>query len=296
VEPPTTAPPKHAGHAGEAPFACLPVSVCIPVRNEEARLAECLDSLAGAFDDVVVIDSQSTDKTVELARSRGARVFQFAWDGKFPKKRNWALRHVPFSHDWILFLDADEHLTRAFINTAGSILYATPHAGFWLSYTNTFMGRELRHGDTLRKLALFRRSAGEYEAFPELLWSNLDMEIHEHPVLNGTTGSLSARIDHRDNRGLHHYIAKHNDYSTWEANRFRWFATVGADAWSRLSSRQRFKYRNLDKWWLAHIYFWACVVGKAGFLDGLAGWRFASLKRRYFQDVRLKILERSRAS
>jgi glycosyltransferase involved in cell wall biosynthesis len=269
----------------------LPVSVCIPVRNEALNIAACIDSLAGHFDDVVVVDSASTDRTAEIAASRGARVVQFAWNGRFPKKRNWALRTVDFAHDWILFLDADERISPEVAAEIHDVLPATAHVGFWLSFRNHFMGCELRHGDRFRKLALFRRDAGEYEAFPESLWSGLDMEVHEHPVLRGSTGEIHSLLDHRDDRGLHHYIAKHNEYSSWEANRFRWLATAGSEAWAGLNRRQRFKYRNLDAWWLGHLYYWICVVAKRGFLDGAAGWRFAAMKRRYFQDVRLKILE-----
>lgn len=138
----------------------------------------------------------------------------FEWTGQFPKKRNWALRTVAFRHDWILFLDADERLTQAFLEELGRTLPGCPHVGFWLSYTNHFMGHELKYADQFRKLALFRQAAGEYEAFPENLRTALDMEIHEHPVLNGSVGAITAPIDHRDDRDLHHYIAKHNEYSS----------------------------------------------------------------------------------
>lgn len=269
----------------------LPISVCIPVRNEEQCLSLCIKSLAGAFADVVVIDSHSTDRTAEIASSLGARVLQFEWNGRFPKKRNWALRHVQFANDWILFLDADEHLTPAFITELEHVIPTTRHVGFWLSFTNHFMGHELRFGDRFRKIALFRRNSGEYEAFPEEYWSRLDMEVHEHPVLRGSLGEIRTPINHFDYRGLHHYIAKHNDYSTWEANRFRWLATAGTDAWNSLTSRQAFKYSNLDKWWLSYFYFFVCLLPKLGILDGLPGVRFAALKRRYFQDIRLKIIE-----
>lgn len=269
----------------------IPVSVCVPVRNEQENIAACLDSLGGQFDDVVVVDSASTDKTIDIAASRGARVARFTWDGRFPKKRNWALHNVDFANPWVLFLDADERLSPAVVAELQDVLPTTQHVGFWLSFRNHFMGRELRHGDRFRKLALFRRDAGEYEAFPEMLWSELDMEVHEHPVLRGSVGEIRSLLDHRDDRGLHHYIAKHNEYSTWEANRWRWLAKAGPEAWARLNHRQQFKYRNLDRWWLAHLYFWMCLLAKRGFLDGVAGWRFAAMKRRYFQDVRLKILE-----
>lgn len=275
--------------------ATLPVSVCVPVRNEEEALPSCLEHLSGSFDDIVVIDSGSSDRTRDIAAWHGARVVDFSWNGRFPKKRNWALRNVEFSHAWILFLDADEIVTEAFLHELAAVLPNTPRAGFWLNYTNHFMGRQLWHGDRLRKLALFRRDAGEYEAFPEELWSNLDMEVHEHPVLAGSVGEIRAPIDHRDDRGLHRYIAKHNEYSTWETNRYLWLRNAGSDARAGLTSRQRFKYRNLARWWLADLYFLTCLIAKRGFLDGVPGWRFAAMKRRYFQDVRLKILERARA-
>lgn len=269
----------------------LPVSVCIPVRNEECNIGTCLAALRGAFDDVVVVDSGSTDATCEIAARKGARVVDFRWNGQFPKKRNWALQNVPFAHPWILFLDADEHVSEAFIAALRRVLPGTPHVGFWLAFTNYFLGRPLRYGDTFRKLALFRRDAGEYERFPEQWWSQLDMEVHEHPVLAGTTGNIHARIDHRDDRGLHHYFAKHNDYSTWEANRYAWLSKAGPAAWATLTPRQRFKYRNLKAWWLPHLYWAVCLFAKRGFLDGPAGWHFARLKKQYFQAIRLKILE-----
>jgi glycosyltransferase involved in cell wall biosynthesis len=269
--------------------------VCIPVRNEEANLPACLAAL-GDFDDVVVVDSHSTDRTLAIAQAAGATVLQFEWDGKFPKKRNWALRNHRFRHPWILFLDADERLNPAFIAELRSTLPTTAHHGFWLSFTNWFMGKPLHHGDVFRKLALFRIGAGEYEQFPEASWTNLDMEVHEHPVLTGTVGNLASRIDHHDYRGLAQYLGRHNEYSTWEANRFRWLQTADASAWAALNSRQQFKYRHLDRWWFSWFYWAVTLFLKRGILDGTSGWVFARLKRRYFSDIRLKIQEGRRLS
>lgn len=270
----------------------IEVSVCIPTRNEERNLPACLASLRDSFTDIVVVDSGSSDGTQMIAEQHGARVVQFLWDGRFPKKRNWALRNVPFKHEWILFLDADEITTPAFIDELASRLPTTTFVGFWVSFTNYFMQHELRFGDRFRKLALFRRSAGEYENLPEKFWSSLDMEVHEHPVLAGAIGEITAVLTHRNECGLHHYITRHNDYSTWEANRFRWLRAANAEAWANLTSRQRFKYRNLDKWWLAALYYWTALIAKGGFRDGITGLRFAAMKRRYFQEIRLKILEK----
>ena len=117
------------------------------------------------------------------------------------------------------------------------------------------------------------------------------MEVHEHPVLEGGIGEIRARLEHHDYRGLHSYIWRHNEYSTWEANRFMWLASAGPEEWDKLIPRQRFKYRHLDKWWFALLYFVIGYFLKRGFLDGLVGLRFALMKRRYFADIRLKIKE-----
>lgn len=273
--------------------SALPVSVCIPVKNEAVNLPSCLELLKD-FDEVVVVDSGSTDRTVEIAEAAGATVLQFRWDGQFPKKRNWALRNHRFKHPWVLFMDADERMNVGFVEELRRTLPGTSHAGFWISFTNWFMGTPLRHGDVFHKLALFRVGAGEYERYPEDSWSHLDMEVHEHPVLSGTAGELQTRLEHYDYRGLKNYLARHNEYSSWEANRYLWLMKAGDDAWNALNTRQRFKYRHLEAWWLAWFYWAVSVWLKKGFLDGRTGLRFGALKRHYFQEIRLKIQEARR--
>jgi glycosyltransferase involved in cell wall biosynthesis len=272
----------------------LPVSICIPVRNEEKNLPDCLQSLHNSFDEVVVVDSVSTDDTRRIATDAGATLLEFRWNGAFPKKRNWTLQNFQFKHPWVLFLDADERLTPSFIDELRRSLPDSPHAGYWLTFNNWFMGRQLKHGDVFRKLALFRTNAGQYEQFPETWWSHLDMEVHEHPVLDGTIGQIQSPLEHHDYRGLGHYIAKHNEYSTWESHRFEWLKNAGPEAWNALTSRQRFKYKHMAKWWMPWLYFCVSYFAKQGFLDGEAGWVFARLKFRYFDEVRLKIRESRR--
>lgn len=270
-------------------LSVLPLSVCIPVRNEAGHLPACLAALDGAVDEIVVVDSGSSDGTQTIAREAGATVLNFQWNGRFPKKRNWALRNHVFKHPWILFLDADERVTTAFLNELRETLATTRHAGFWLSFDNWFMGHPLKHGDVFNKLALFRVGAGEYEKFPEDGWCHLDMEVHEHPLLQGTVGHIQARLEHREDRGPKHYLAKHAAYAIWEMNRHRWLQTTDPQNWTRFTPRQRFKYRHLTKWWLGPLYFLMSYVVQRGFLDGSAGWTFARLKCRYFADIRRRI-------
>ena len=265
----------------------LSVSVCIPVLNEEKNLPGCLESLAGKFDDIILVDSGSTDDTIAIAEKAGITILNFEWNGSFPKKRNWALQNHSFKHDWVLFLDADERITPEFLTELEAKLDSDV-VGFWLRYDNWFIDRQLHHGDVMRKLALFKKDHGEYERFPEDHWSHLDMEVHEHPVLDGPTGEILSPLEHHDFRGLESYIAKHKEYAAWEAKRYQWLQS-DSEAWSSLNKRQQFKYRHLNNWWLGSFYFLIFYIFKKGFLDGRVGFRFAWMKKRYFEDIRCRI-------
>ena len=274
------------------------VTVIFPVLNEAINLQRAIP-LVRSLGPVVVVDSGSEDNTVSVAKDLGAEVLHFGWDGQFPKKRNWTLQNYAFKTEWVLFLDADEFVDLVFLEEVCAVLADTPHVGFWLNFENHFMGRKLRGGDPFKKLALFRVGAGEYEKIEEVHWSHLDMEVHEHPTLKGSVGEIKAPIEHNDFRGLKHYIAKHNEYSSWEAARYlrlsgfknakgkKW----DGEEWLNLTDRQKKKYRNLSKWWFAPAYFLASFFLKKGFIDGLVGFHFALMKAIYFYQIRLKILE-----
>jgi glycosyltransferase involved in cell wall biosynthesis len=270
------------------------IQIIIPVKNEAENLGRCIHALS-SLGPVLVVDSGSTDATQDVARSAGATVLDFKWDGRFPKKRNWTLRNFDFQTEWVLFLDADEFVSPEFIQEVRTVITDTPHAGFWLNFSNHFMGKQLKGGDPFKKLALFRVGAGEYEKIEEDNWSHLDMEVHEHPVLNGSVGEIAAPIEHNDFRGLKHYIAKHNEYSSWEAARYlrlqRKLAEGSRSEWDGLTDRQKKKYSNLAKWWFAPAYFIASFFLKKGFLDGSVGLHFSLLKAIYFYQIHLKIRE-----
>jgi len=278
------------------------ITVVIPVKNEAKNLLRCIEAVS-ELGQVLIIDSGSTDATQEVANAAGAEVLDFEWDGKFPKKRNWTLRNHEFKTSWVLFLDADEFVSPVFIEEVKAAITDTKHVGFWLNFSNHFMGKKLRGGDVFRKLALFRLGAGEYEKIEEDNWSHLDMEVHEHPVLDGSVGEISALIEHNDFRGLKHYIAKHNEYSSWESMRYIRLMRLQSSAinhqssqqscaeWLNLTDRQKRKYSNLAKWWFAPAYFIVSYFLKKGFRDGAVGFHFCLLKAIYFYQIRLKIRE-----
>ena len=243
-----------------------------------------------------MVDSESTDGTKELAIRLGAEVLEFRWDGKFPKKRNWFLQTRGVTTPWVLFLDSDERVTPEFVAELRCRLPDAAETGFWVMFDNWFGSRFLRHGDAFRKLALFRPGAGEYERFPEEMWSGLDMEVHEHPVLRGKVGEIRTRLQHFPFRDGESYRVKHGEYAQWEVRRRQWLDGVGPEVWAGLTARQRFKYRYLEKWWLGPLYFLVSYLGKAGFLDGKAGWDFARLKLEYFRRIRNKLMEAKKLS
>ena len=127
----------------------LPVSVIIAVRNEAGNLPRCLDALR-EMGEVYVVDSQSTDSTVEIARTHGAQVVQFHYQGGWPKKRQWAMDNLPLAHQWILLLDADEVVTPDLVREIRGAIENSAVHGYYIALRIHFLGRVLRHGDEVQ--------------------------------------------------------------------------------------------------------------------------------------------------
>lgn len=269
----------------------LDVTIAIPVKNEERNLLGCISAIGVDFvKSVVLIDSGSTDNTKNIASQLGIPVIDFVWNGKFPKKRNWFLQNYPIKTKWVLFLDADEYLTPEFKEEMRNKLIETEKVGFWLNYSIYFLGKQLKGGYPLKKLALFKVGAGEYEKIEEDNWSSLDMEVHEHPILNGEVGDIKSKIDHQDFRGVSHYVIKHNDYAAWEARRFV-KALEDHKLQNTLTWKQKLKYRLIQSPLAGPIYFCGSFFLLGGFRDGARGLAFSILKMSYFTQVYCKIRE-----
>jgi len=267
----------------------LPITVIIPVKNEERNLPRCL-ALLKRFAKVVVIDSGSTDRTREIAIEHGCEFVSFVWNGKFPKKRNWLLMNHPPTTPWVFFLDADEYVPPSFVDELARTLPTTAHVGFRVVYWNYFLGKKLRHGVPQIKLPLFRVGSGLYERIDEEHWSGLDMEVHEHPILDGSVGQLETLVDHQDFKGLDAYIARHREYAAWETQRYLTLMRNPPNPLDQLTPIQQRKYANLTRWWLAPAYFFYSWIWKLGILDGYAGFVFAKMKAQYFTQIRRNII------
>jgi glycosyltransferase involved in cell wall biosynthesis len=230
----------------------VPVSVLILVKDEVDRLPGALESVDWA-DEVVVVDTGSTDGTVALAERTGARVVSVPWEG-FVASRNRALE-VP-AHDWILFIDADERVSGRLQDEVRSTL-AGPGAeldGYSMPRLSRLMGRDIHHGTWYpdMKLRLGRRSRG---------FRAIGGRVHEQLVVDGTTGRLTADLLHTPYRNVSDAIRKVSSYSRLGAeDRF--------DRGSR-ASLSSLLFRPM-------VEFIRCFVLKLGFLDGRAGFTVAA--------------------
>jgi glycosyltransferase involved in cell wall biosynthesis len=263
----------------------VPVSVLIPIKNEAANLPRCLQSVSWA-DEIVVVDSQSTDGSGEIAQRNGAVVVQFQFNGVWPKKKNWALENVTFRNDWVFILDADEVVpAEAEQEFAEAIAQAGPIAGYWINRRFMFMGRWLQHAYYPNwNLRLFRHSLGRYEKLTDSPTESGDNEVHEHVIVNGPTAKLRCELDHYAFPTVEVFVEKHNRYSNWEArvaaDRFL-KQTAGHFSEMPVGLRRKLKlfshrmpFRPLLRF--LYIYIW-----QKGFLDGREGYYFARLHAAY---------------
>ncbi|MFH1136736.1 MAG: glycosyltransferase family 2 protein [Pseudomonadota bacterium] len=228
------------------------LSVVVITLNEEANIRACLESASFA-DEIVVVDSGSVDRTVEICREFTDKVFFRAWDG-YPTQRNAA--HGLASGDWILSLDADERVSP---ELAGEILAAVGRPdqkldGFYLPYQVFWKDKWLRHGGFYpeRHLRLFRRGKAEYGA----------RAVHEAIRASGPTGRLRNHILHYTYSSIGDYLARMDRYSRLSAEEY---ARQGRETGPvRMTGRALFT-------------FFGMFVLKRGFLDGWEGFLTASL-------------------
>ena len=259
----------------------VPVSLIVPIRNEAGNLPRCLASITWA-DEIFVVDSQSTDGSIEIAETNGARVVQFKFNGTWPKKKNWALENLPFRNEWVFILDADEVLPpEAEAEFSTAIRGAGEIAGYWINRRFMFIGKWLRHAYYPNwNLRLFRHSLGRYEKLTDADTQSGDNEVHEHVVVQGPTGRLRCEMDHYAFPSIDVFIEKHNRYSNWEARVATERHLAGSSGHlvhQRVNRRRKLKelshrlpFRGLLRF--LYVYIW-----QKGFLDGREGYYFARL-------------------
>lgn len=265
--------------------AKIPVSVLVPIKNEASNLSRCLAAVAWA-DEIFVVDSHSTDGSIEIAQAHGAKVVQFDFIGTWPKKKNWALENLAFRNEWIFILDADEVLPpEAEEEFARTIANPGEIAGYWINRRFMFMGRWLRHSYYPNwNLRLFRHSLGRYEKLTDSNTNSGDNEVHEHVIVQGPTGRLQCEMDHYAFPSVEVFVEKHNRYSNWEARVSADRRLPGSASQIRSGTVERRRKLKLFSQRLPcrpllrflYIYIW-----QRGFLDGREGYYFARLHAMY---------------
>jgi len=228
------------------------LSVVILTKNEETRITRCLDSVTWA-DEVIVVDGQSTDRTVDICRQYGARVISHAFEGSFATERNLGLEHA--RGDWVLQIDADDVVTPQFREAVERLLAnPSPHAALKFRRKSYLLGRFMRYGGWYHYLPnLVRRNAVRYEGV-----------VHERPIVQGTTGVLDADIEHHPCESLTAFLDRHNRYTSLHALEL-------VSQFGRLDDRQ-IRRRLIRRLWKV---FWKSYIKKQGFREGLHGLVFS---------------------
>jgi len=272
------------------------IDVMIITHNESVNLPHCLRSLKGWTNKIFVLDSGSTDDTPEIAQALGADVIHHDWEG-YAAQKNWGIDNLPFESPWLLILDADEVITdrlrERLSDIASNALDTVQENGFFINRLTYFLGRPIRHCGFFPSwnLRFFKRGTGRYE----------DREVHEHLVIEDPVGYIKEPMIHDDRRGLEHYFAKHNRYSTLEAREI--YNEISGLRGDRITANVAGASRR-NRWLKRYIApllpfpglirFLYMYILRLGILDGRVGLEFCLFIGAYDHLVAMKLRELKR--
>lgn len=277
------------------------ITAVILTFNEEIHLARCIESLLPLTQDIVVVDSLSTDRTIEIAKKFGARVFERAWENNHSVQFNWALTQLdPNQTEWVLRIDADEVLTPELVSELKQVLPTLNDeiVGIHFFRKICFQGKLIQHGGIGHNKVsrLFRYGYGKSEA----RW------MDEHIKIDGKCMDLSGCIIDDNLNSISWWITKHNNYASREAidllNLKYQFAALDSvsdcGAKSSISKKRWIKenlYTKLPLGMRSFSYFFYRYILLVGFLDGSVGTQFHFLQAfwyRYLVDIKFAEVER----
>ncbi len=277
----------------------MSISIFIQTLNEEDNLPGLLESVSWA-DDIVVLDSLSTDRTKEISEAAGARWFERAYDGR-GNHQNWAMENIEFKYRWVFYLDADERMTPELRSEIEAIA-ADWDAGkcskegndpvaYYCGRKNIFRGKWLKHAMRPGNIMRFFQP-------PHIRFAR---DANPVPMVQGEIGYLKEHFVHYNfSKGIHEWIDRHNRYSSYEA-----IETVralretpvkignlfAADRNTRRLELKNISFRMPMRPTLKFVYMF--VLGR-GFLDGRAGWTYCRLQAMYEYMIVLKVRELNR--
>lgn len=274
------------------------LAVIILTYNEELNLAQSLDSVAGWANEIFILDSMSSDQTLEIAQKYGCGIAQNKFEN-YAKQRNYALDQLPISSEWVLFLDADEWLPSELKQEISDIVVTSPEEnGYYISWRLIWMGRWIRHGYyPTWILRLFRYDKSHCE----------DRAVNEHLIVEGKTGKLRNDFMHEDRKGITEWIAKHNAYATREAQELmnmrssHGYQEIDTRMFGTQAQRKRWlRYKvwnNLPPLIRPCLYFAYRYILTGGFLDGRGAFIYHFLQALWFPMlIDIKYLEMKNAN
>lgn len=266
------------------------ISVIVLTKNEEAGLASTLARLA-PFEEVIVVDSGSEDRTVAIAEGHGARVVNFEWDGAYPKKKQWALDNAGVRNKWVLLLDADEYPSPSLVRELATLQHNLEYSRFGAFDINLlyrFAGRYLRYGHVVTKRSLLHVDRSRFPVIDDLEAPGIrEVEGHYQPESQGVVGRLRSRIVHDDRDPVSSWFARHNRYSDWES-----YLSVNRRLRREIAGRRTWKGRVFDAVpFKPFVFFCYAYLARAGFLDGRAGLDYAIALSTYYWQIGLKTRE-----
>jgi glycosyltransferase involved in cell wall biosynthesis len=267
-------------------------SVLILTRNEEQNLPDCLASVKWC-DDIVVLDSRSTDQTAAVAKSAGARVFERSFDD-FAAQRNYALDKVPFRHPWVFHLDADERFTEPLQRECETVIAADRQSGFLVPSKLMFMGKWLRWSGMYPVYQMRLMKLGE------IRFIQTGHGQREADAKRGVGKLREPYLHYNFSKGLDDWREKHDRYSTKEAEEslqerqkraIGWRDLGGSDTVARRRALKRLSMRLPCRPTLRFLYMY---VFRLGFLDGRPGLMYCRLLATYEKMIvtKLKDLQR----
>lgn len=278
-----------------SPFPDLvPVTVLVHALNEEANISHTLRDVMGWAAQVFVVDSQSSDRTGELASVAGAIVVSRPCSRvTLVEQRNWALETLPIAHQWVFILDADETMEPELKAEVAAAVARNDQArdGYWVRVKLIFMGRWLRHASLYPtwSLRLFRRGVVRYET----------RSVNAHPqVAPGREDYLGGHLLNHDRKGFVSYIERMNEFSTLEARAYRTVLDRGGDSsrpgngfGSRAQRRRWLKERFIRLPFRPALLFCYLYFIRRGFLDGRPGFDYCVFKAAIEWMITVKLRE-----
>lgn len=269
------------------------LSVYILTYNEETELAACLDSVVGLCDDIIVVDSFSRDRTVEIAQqyqNYSVRVIQHTFESH-GRQRTWMIRHIETKYPWAYILEADERMTPELFAECQAATQCPDHVGYYAAERVMFMNHWIRHSTQYPRyqLRLFHK--------PDV-WFD-DYGHTEREVCEGSTGFLKATYPHyTSGKGFSRWFEKHNRYSTDEARETLKQLETGSVNWSHLffgktevQRRHALKNLSLRLPFRPVIRFFYMYFLLGGIWDGGAGFTWCMLQAFYEYMILLKVWE-----